>query len=448
MTRTVLPTLFSLMLLAAVDAPAQAPATPAKAADPAAKAAEPPEPTGPVLIHAIHAKKLELDCGTCHVSIKEGAVELKRPGHDQCMACHAEWFDSVKERFCNVCHSAFPPTSKEELKPFPLYKKQRAILFEFSHARHVDQKARVNPTTGFRADCTFCHKFETGGMFASFPRHAECAGCHSQAGMKPHLAADSTTADCRSCHQPEEIENPGFTKERRFIAAHVVSGQYVNLKFDHGAHFRSMAINRVDCTTCHYAVPQSTSLTMLSLPKMIDCVDCHDTSKTIAKEFRMTNCGTCHQDKVSGLAPASHTRNVKPVFHTPSFRQHHEAESVQAGAKCFVCHQNVTASAQGASQCVACHQVMKPTSHTARWKDDIHGKYAAIDRESCATCHTADTCERCHNEIPRSHLPIQLYKAGTHMQAAMLNQRACFTCHTFQNTCSECHTRNFKQVTR
>ena len=26
---------------------------------------------------------------------------------------------------------------------------------------------------------------------------------------------------------------------------------------------------------------------------------------------------------------------------------------------------------------------MKPVSHTARWKDDIHGQYAAIDRATC-----------------------------------------------------------------
>ncbi len=432
------------MLCTAVGAQAQTPppAAPAKAPD--APAAAPP--TGPVYIHAIHAKKLELDCSTCHVPVKEGSVELKRPGHDECMVCHADWFDKdINERFCRECHTNFPPAGKEDLLSYPRYKKERAILFEFSHAMHVDKKARVNPATGFRADCTFCHKFQADGAFASFPRHSECAGCHSQSGIKPTLTAASTTADCRGCHQPEEIENPGFTKERRFIAAHVVSGQYVNLRFDHAAHFRSKQIGVLNCTTCHYAIPQSGSLSALSLPKMIDCVECHDTSKALAQQFRMSNCGNCHVDQVSGLAPASHTRNVKPAFHTPSFRQHHEAEASEIGAKCFVCHQNVVASAKGSSQCANCHEVMLPTSHTARWKDDLHGKYAATDRESCATCHTADSCSRCHNEVPRSHLPLQLFRAGTHMTLAMLNQRACFTCHTFQNTCAECHNPNFRR---
>ncbi len=431
------------------------PATPAKAQTPAATAAKapatapetPPEtPAGPVYIHAVHAKKLELDCNTCHLPAREGSVELQRPGHPQCMTCHQDWFEKdINQRFCAECHSTFPPTSKDDLVQFPRYKKERAILFEFSHAKHVDQKARVNAATGFRADCTYCHKFQPKGDFASFPRHAECAGCHLQGGAKPTLTAASTTADCRGCHQPEEIENPGFTGERRFIAAHVVSGQYVNLKFNHAAHFRNKQLYKLDCTTCHYAIPRSVSLADLTLPKMIDCVDCHDTSKTMAQQFRMSNCSTCHQDQVSGLAPASHTRNVKPAFHTPSFRQHHEGQASEPGAKCFVCHQNVTASAEGRDQCIACHQVMLPTSHTARWKDEIHGQFAAIDRNSCATCHTADSCSRCHNEVPRSHLPLALFKAGTHMRMAMLNERACFTCHTFQNTCAECHTRGTRK---
>ena len=61
------------------------------------------------------------------------------------------------------------PALRRDLLPFPRYKSTRAILFQFSHAMHVDQKARINPATGFRADCTFCHKFDEQGIFAKFP---------------------------------------------------------------------------------------------------------------------------------------------------------------------------------------------------------------------------------------------------------------------------------------
>jgi hypothetical protein len=432
------------LFLAAQTPPAQTPA--AKSADPQTKGA--PAPAAPkaavggaFYIHSSHVKTLGFDCELCHTPVKEGSVTLKRPGHDQCMGCHQEAFDNLDFKVCGVCHKDNPPTSAEGLLPFPAYKKGRAVLFEFSHAKHVDPQARVDAKTGFRADCTFCHKFEPKGEFATFPGHVECATCHNETGPQPHLTTASTTQDCRGCHSPEEVDNPTFTKDRRMIAAHVVSGKYVDLKYNHAAHFKVKDEYNLKCTTCHYGVPTSNSLSDLTLPKMIDCVQCHDTSKTIRAEFRMSNCSTCHIDQETGAAPVSHVRNVKPDFHTESFRQHHEDEATAPGAKCFVCHQNVTATANASNQCIACHQVMRPVSHTARWKDDIHGKFAAIDRQSCALCHTTDTCNRCHNQLPSSHAPLALYKAGTHALPAMLDERSCFTCHTFQNTCSECHTR-------
>lgn len=395
-------------------------------------------PQDAFFLHAFHAKQLSLDCGGCHLPVKEGSVELKRPGHDQCMTCHAEAFgDKLNPKICQQCH--LPEST--DLLPFPRFKKSRAILFEFSHAKHVDPKGRLDARTGFRADCAFCHKFNQDGVFATFPGHTQCTACHAAPGMKPNLSAKSTTADCRGCHTPEEIENPGFTEDRRMISAHVVSGKYVNLKFSHIAHFKEREHYNLNCTTCHYAIPQSNSLASLTLPKMIDCVACHDSDKTISADFRMSNCKTCHIDQETGTVPASHTRFVKPAFHNESFRPHHDQEASAPGAKCFVCHTNVVASATAKGQCWNCHQVMRPANHMARWKDEVHGKIAAIDRESCATCHTSDNCVRCHNILPSSHAPLALFKGGGHARLAMLDERSCLTCHTFQNTCAECHTR-------
>ncbi|MDQ1474364.1 MAG: Class cytochrome family, partial [Bryobacterales bacterium] len=115
------------------------------------------------VIHAFHKEKLggELECNMCHVAVKQGSVTLKRPGHDQCMTCHSDDFnEDLKQLVCAQCHSSFPPGGAEDLVPFPRYQGTRAILFEFSHAKHVDQKARVDAKTGFRSDCTFCHKFD------------------------------------------------------------------------------------------------------------------------------------------------------------------------------------------------------------------------------------------------------------------------------------------------
>ncbi len=370
------------------------------------------------LIHSFHKQALgSLVCSLCHVPSARGSVELKRPGHAECRLCHQNDFEKEsRPLFCAQCHTG--ARNKTDLLP------TRAVLTDFSHARHKDAKARSD-ANGFRSDCSFCHKFEADGVQAKFPAHIECASCHSKPGVKPHLSASIIQSECRGCHAPEQTE-----KTRQ----HAISGTYGNIKFSHADH-------RVDCTTCHSAILTSTSLSDLTLPPMLDCVSCHDTSKKIAAQFRMSNCSVCHIDAVQGIAPPSHNAAVKPPSHTESFRIQHQDDASTPNAKCFACHQNVTPSLAAKNQCVGCHQVMKPESHTARWKDDIHGKFAALDRTTCATCHAADYCSRCHNELPRSHQPLPLFKAGAHAQLAMLNQRACMTCHTFQSTCANCHVR-------
>ena len=401
----------------------------------------------PFFLHAIHATKLSMDCSLCHVPEKQGSVVFRRPGHGHqpCMICHAEAFGKKPvAKVCAQCHSTFPPSGSADLLPFPRFKNQRPIVFEFSHALHVDPVERNDPRTGLRADCAFCHHFDAQGSYATFPRHPQCAACHSKPGMKPLLSEKSTSADCRGCHNPEEIENPSVSVDKRLIASYVVSGVYANMKFSHIAHLKLRTGYHVNCTTCHYAVPQSSSLANLTLPKMVDCAKCHDTDKTIPAAFRMSNCQVCHVDKPSGAVPVVYARYAKPAWHNESFRLHHAQAASAPGASCFVCHTNVSPSATTQEQCVSCHQTILPASHTARWRDDLHGKYAAIDRSTCAVCHTADYCIRCHNELPRSHVPLPLFKGGAHARLAMLNERSCLTCHTFENTCAECHVRKLQ----
>jgi hypothetical protein len=432
-----------------------------RAAGPQAKMATPPQNTaapaapksGEFYLHSVHAKDLGLDCSTCHLPAKEGSVALQRPGHDQCMACHAEAFgDQLNKKICAQCHSAFPPTSSEDLIPFPKFKGTRPLLTGFSHAKHVDPKARIDAHNGFRSDCTFCHKFDAQGVKGMIPGHVECASCHSKTGMKPLLSAASTTADCRSCHAPEQIENPVATAKMPVLKTVSFTGEgpvkYDNIKFSHASHFKHRESNGMTCETCHAGAAKSTGLSDFPLPTMAVCAQCHGVQKTMPAQFRMQNCQACHVGKYEG-SPSERVYSslVKPVSHTENFRQHHQADASAKGATCYACHTNVAAkivASSSNSQCMSCHQVMRPASHTARWRDDVHGKYASLDRETCATCHATDFCSRCHNEMPRSHVPIALFKGGAHARLAMLNERSCLTCHTFQNTCAECHTKQLK----
>ena len=87
-------------------------------------------------IHAFHAEKLGgLECSLCHTPVKEGSVVLKRPGHDQCMACHADDLTRYQADYLRAVPQTFPAVRRDsDLLPFPRYKSTRAILFQFSHA--------------------------------------------------------------------------------------------------------------------------------------------------------------------------------------------------------------------------------------------------------------------------------------------------------------------------
>ncbi len=391
-------------------------------------------------LHDHHVGQLGLECNDCHVSKQPPSVVLARPGHAQCISCHQEDFQGQPGvGLCRQCHASLQPTGSDDLRPYPDFNKPQALLFRFSHAQHLDKEERLDPATGFRADCTFCHKFEGEGVFAGFPGHAECAACHSKPNILPDLTAGSTSADCRQCHGAAERQNPGFSKERRPAGTQQASGMAVNLKFAHLPHLRSSEAEAISCTTCHYDIPQSQRLADLSHPDVLDCVACHDGRQELVSHFRMEDCRACHLEPREGVLPASHSRTVKPLSHSAGFRRHHQEEASAGNAKCFVCHTHVSPAVRRGGDCAACHQVMRPLSHTPRWRDAIHGKQAALDRQACAVCHTADTCSRCHNQVPRSHLPLGLFKAGAHADLATLQLRSCFTCHTFEDTCAACH---------
>lgn len=380
-------------------------------------------------IHSLHSAKLgRLDCNLCHVPAAKGSVELRRPGHDQCKLCHADAFEkATRSVICSECHSSPTTASAADVLPFPKHADGRGMLSRFSHLLHVDAKSRADSFTGFRADCIYCHRMDKTVARASIPGHTECAGCHSKPDVKPELTPFLRTAGCRGCHAPEELERAAATPP-----------DYPNIRFSHAAHFRARSEFRQDCTTCHSAVTHSAALRDQPLPRMVTCATCHQTSKKIPAQLRIANCQACHLDaQVSSTLPSNFNRDIKPAFHTEAFRVNHAAAAAAPDAKCFACHQNVVPA--GGSQCTSCHLIIRPVSHTARWKDDIHGKYAALDRQVCATCHATDYCSRCHNELPNSHVPLPVFKNGGHANLAMLNERSCLTCHTFQNTCSSCH---------
>lgn len=419
--------------------------------------------------HSGHLKT-GANCTDCHKPTSEGAATLTRPGHDACNTCHKEWFEAStpKKEFCTVCHSKMSENEMPELRKFPNYDKKNAILFDFSHKLHLSAKGKVTQVVGARADCNLCHQIEASGEKATFPAHKECSTCHSIPDVKPRLAADSKNEDCLGCHTSAEQSNPNYHKLRRFIVdpnhaqiarsdistTAVTVGNTMNgrdLKFSHTKHLADDRNVGIRCETCHTSIDQKASISELSIPSMWDCTMCHESRRT-RNDFRISNCSVCHTQIASGRKPRNHTLTERPFDHTAAFRTRHAEAARTPDAKCSFCHEFVSVARPGlevtvrteehprpSGNCDECHSVMRPRSHTIRWRNDLHGRMAAMDRLNCAVCHQPDTCERCHNERPRSHNPINAFVNGGHRFLAQMNQRSCFTCHEYTQTCERCH---------
>jgi hypothetical protein len=411
-----------------------------------------------------------LTCIECHKGETEGSAKLKRPYHDSCTNCHQQWFDQATQRkeACLICHTSVTTDALPGLTVFPNYKKDSAILFDFSHKLHLAPGERVVKFVGGSVECKSCHSLDANGEKATFPTHQECGACHSMAGVKPRLAGDSKNEDCLACHTSKEQKNPNYKGIRRFVAdaggAMIESVNLVkpddpskflpavrDLKFSHQKHLTDNRNVGIRCETCHIGIAEKTSLVGLAIPTMWDCTTCHESQRTRA-EYRINNCSVCHTQISGGRKPRNHTLTERPYDHTAAFRIRHADAARAPGAKCAFCHEYTappSPSVAGftrteerllqSNSCDECHQVMRPKSHTPRWRDDLHGRMAAMSKLNCTVCHQPDYCVRCHNVRPRSHTPLRAFVNGGHRFLAQMNQRSCFTCHEYKVTCERCH---------
>ena len=303
---------------------------------------------------------------------------LQRPGHEQCMPCHSDDFTKVvKQVLCAQCHTKFPPAGRSDLVAFPCTSR-RAPSCSNSRTQNTwtrEPASMPRPASEPTARRVTNLKRTVCSRLSQPIRSAQSATLSRDSSHK--LTSNVIAENCRGCHSPEEIENPGFTENRRLVSRAIGHREIREHQVYPHRSFQSQDQFNLNCTTCHSAIPHSTGLANLTLPMMIDCVQCHDAAKDVPAAFRMSNCTTCHNDPVNGTMPASHTVNVKPDFHTEVFRQHHAAEAAAADAKCFVCHQNVSPSMAARNQCDRCHAVMRPRPY-----GPVEGRYSRKDRRA------------------------------------------------------------------
>lgn len=180
---------------------------------------------------AEHKTKTQ-DCTVCHERV-DNEVTPGFASHSACIDCHQQDFSASASQLCAVCHKT-PVEASAELISFPSQLKQFGLK-GFSHKTHLDPEktggASATDTAAAPAqECAACHRFDSRGVEASFPRHAECYSCHThQAGQK--------LGECSTCHAPAGAA---------LKYARGVGEPFRLYNFKHASH-----VKQATCARCH-----------------------------------------------------------------------------------------------------------------------------------------------------------------------------------------------------
>jgi hypothetical protein len=236
-----------------------------------------------------------------------------------------------------------------------------------------------------------------------------CAGCHSGITSGDTATMFPTKAVCAQCHN-------GTDEPLVVWTAH--NWQPNNLKFSHTAHqaMSSAMGNPAACANCHgLHAGHDTAWMHVAAPSPEACLACHRAPEHLAASAK---CTTCHKPltQVAALSAADIATFPKPPWHNDSnFLAAHAPTSEARGAQCAICHAR--------ESCARCHpnadqlpaiQALEsdprvasltrdrapvyftPASHrTSGWVSE-HGKDAAANYQTCASCHTQTSCRTCH----------------------------------------------------
>jgi len=250
---------------------------------------------------------------------------------------------------------------------------------------------------------------------SGFPhaRHAKlfpnCVGCHE--GI---LTGDASrtlpgSAVCASCHNGRDVKTVSWTGTS--------TKRPNNLRFSHTVHAtKSMARGGLaTCTSCHAAEADTTWMHVRHA-EAAGCITCHEAPEHLAET---ATCKTCHSTLVDarGLTPAQITAFPKPASHAQAgFASAHAPRTSADVARCATCHTR--------ESCARCHANATTVPVIAQLGSDK--RVAELMRGRAALYPT-----------PTSHTNASW--EFEHGLAADKGAQSCANCHT-QASCRSCHT--------
>jgi hypothetical protein len=314
-----------------------------------------------------------------------------------------------------------------------VYPAQRMPM-AFDHALHLDEGA----------ECESCHETATKSVRSvdkNMPKHPECESCHDIEAASKGKKTDPASG-CEVCHL-------GFDHTVQKAPAQVLFPA-PNLKFPHKKHVDL----KIKCESCHGTMKDVSLATRMQLPRMDNCLQCHDDSHAPGA------CNTCHLTGPTGKLQLNFTSGVlRPqqgdpfgMDHGPRFEFTHGTRAAAQRGMCMQCHQE--------SDCQSCHDsLQKPLSVHPNDYITLHPVEARMDTPRCDSCHRRQSfCVACHERagvgmdsnpalralnvrvhpVANFYAPNPLAPEVFHGVEASRNIGSCMACHR-EESCMACH---------
>ena len=253
------------------------------------------------------------------------------------------------------------PSVDRAPRPIRLAKKVKDVDLsqQFSHDTHL-----AEPKVGEKLTCKSCHEGSVSDegqcieQKAPWPKHKSCSRCHTNFYLPP-LGA------CTKCHERADIRpgNPLRELKREQVTPRKV-------RFNHKLHLSptekvAKAEGAVSCKVCHKVKRKGA----VGQPSHAQCCECHNKADIAVK---MTDCGSCHFNKVQVKRPKSiihsFTHNKKTHLRNPDGKPR----------TCVSCHTDgasattlATIQTPAMNPCLDCH----------------NGKDAFDVSSDCFKCH-------------------------------------------------------------
>jgi c(7)-type cytochrome triheme protein len=286
---------------------------------------------------------------------------------------------------------------------------EQAIEVPFQHALHLSEAG---------LECIDCHEFVGESKKAkdyNIPERALCLDCHDGAEIPWRWSPNPGAKNNAIAIPPARIHFP---------------------------HDRHLALDGVDCATCHPNVAEGKLATRDDLPSMETCLSCHD------GERASDDCRTCHLKGAGGTIRTAFAKGqLIPDDHGLNWLDQHEVAAERDLAQCASCHAQ--------EDCISCHDgAVPPGFHDGNYLLR-HPQEAFANSPNCATCHRLDRfCRDCHfraGVTSGDRLPAfgtSFHPEGWafdpasskhHSRIARKNIQSCYACHDGES-CVGCHT--------